>query len=104
MQKIVGIECRACGCEDSTVVRLRKWRGLTWEDRACENCGESFTVPQPSDIEPEPIADAVIVTPIRCPKCGCSKPPVASKKSEIVRQHKCTACQHSFKSIEKTSP
>jgi len=41
---------------------------------------------------------------IRCPKCDSDRVPVYSSRDLPVRYHKCSACGHTFKSIEENYP
>ena len=37
----------------------------------------------------------------RCPKCGSDKVPVYNSDHLPIRYHKCSACDHTFKSVEE---
>jgi len=57
---------------------------------------------QPKENKKEEDIDnyAIIVYPIKCPRCGSKK--VYRYKSDLpVRYYKCKNCGHNFKSIEK---
>ncbi len=100
---IQGPECVHCGCEDSSVVSQREWRGLVWETRQCAHCGHTFNVESPTlttNLVEKPISDRVIIFVVRCPKCGEEWPPV-TRSMLPVRYHKCDKCKHTFKSVEQ---
>jgi predicted Zn-ribbon and HTH transcriptional regulator len=52
--------------------------------------------PKPRRLAP----DAIEYVRPHCPRCGSTKIPVYNSEHLPVRYHKCSACGHTFKSIE----
>lgn len=50
---------------------------------------------------PEPADQLVRYVRPRCPKCGSINVPVYNSSHLPIRYHKCSACGHTFKSIEE---
>ena len=106
---IEGPLCPACHCQDSAVIRRDRYREAFRELRCCRFCGRQWWTS--SKARPDPDADTdgtgpagerpVIYHVVICPACGSKRTRVTSTRRPI-RHHKCQACSHTFKSMEKS--
>jgi len=106
LERVHGPECPRCGCEDSRVVHAGKRWGRERQRRQCQACGGILYV-SPPDTKRRPPANedtgppgTVTYTLVHCPECSSSDTYVTSTRRPI-RHHKCRACSHGFKSVEK---
>ena len=96
--RVEGPACPSCGCEDSVEVgQFVRW-GKPATRRRCGHCRETFVAADPADTEPTD--DAVAFIPIRCPVCKSPETRVTSTRKPV-RYHRCNACKHTFKSVER---
>lgn len=100
------LECPACGCNETEIVKLVVRWGQPSERRECCHCGKGFTVPAPPTEElPKDLA-CVKYHVLRCPKCGSTNVNTSKTRKEAgLRRHKCLedGCGHPFKSVEERS-
>ena len=75
----------------------------------CKHCGKTFFFRQRPEPEPEPEAAfkqesrppaGVTYHLVSCPKCDSTDTRI-TKTARPIRRHKCRACGHPFKSVEK---
>jgi len=120
-----GPRCPHCGCRDARILE-EPTEGTWWPSgrAACKHCGQRFNfrgaeedreaMPAlPEMIEREeaeelpaesPAYDpdrGVIYHVIRCPACGGTNTRV-SRTARPIRYHKCSDCEHTFKSVEQS--
>jgi DNA-directed RNA polymerase subunit RPC12/RpoP len=90
-----GLECRSCGCPDLAIVDRRERWGTLFIKWRCLNrsCGKTFMADDSQ-------RDAPRYPGTICPECGSDRVPV-QHTAGLVRSHKCRACGHPFKSVER---
>lgn len=114
MNTTTGPECPECGCPDT---QITKWPNpdASWFGQAgqalCNHCGHQWGFHSDSPPPTAPPKKVVRFLRIRCPQCnqaGTAKVTTTEKMRRgdntiwaIRRYHKCTTCQHTFKSIEE---
>lgn len=96
----VGPECRKCGCNATFLVEAGGG-SRPWAKFRCDFCGDMATVRG----DGTPATRGVSFQRIRCPECDSTDTHVASsgpaKPANRIRYHKCNACEHTFKSVER---
>jgi len=95
------IDCTTCGCPDTEVEREPQ-AGAWFADGIahCNECGQVFAFRAPKEQEEKGEQKSVVYTPIHCPVCGSTDVPI-QRTAIPVRYHRCRACGHNFKSVEK---
>jgi DNA-directed RNA polymerase subunit RPC12/RpoP len=96
MQRVSGVACDRCGCEQSAVIAEGRWWGQKVETRQCANCGNVAQVMAPAD---PAVKSVVKYVKVRCPFCQSRSVKTTSTRGAI-RWHKCGDCQKPFQSIE----
>lgn len=120
LERCEGPECPHCGCNQSEILQQPQPAGETrsWWGSGLARCGHcratfhfqempAVTTPESIVEHQEPLIDRLPEVPVAvpyvtvcCPQCGSDQTRVTSTRRPI-RRHKCKACEHRFKSVER---
>lgn len=116
------LDCPACGCADVRELSRSDRSGRRHADNEvievqstrttcrCNHCGKGWTQttpwsvveqpPVPTPVDPPADPPAAKYQKTGCPECGSAKTKITSTR-RWGRYHKCNACGHAFKTVER---
>lgn len=97
LKKLTGPKCIKCGCRDAQSLGAVEYFGREYERRQCRHCAAVYRVSVRVEAD---AGETVTYHATRCPSCNSARTRVRSTQRPV-RHHKCEACGHCFKSVER---